>query len=248
VKDVKNGLQYSWHAILGTEVDLTKRINMNIEGYYKYFPQLSNINQNKITEDEAQFANVPDELKKDFIIESGQSYGVDFLMKYSDERLFLYAVYSYGVSERWDGFKLYYPVFDRRHNVNLVGTYIMGKKKDFEISLRWNLGSGLPFTPTAANYQNETFKGGVSTNYLTSNPTNVTTVLGDFNSERLPYYHRMDFTAKKRFEFKNKTELETIFSLTNLYNRRNIFYINRVTNKTIYQFPLLPSIGISFKF
>ena len=132
-KDVRNGLQYSWHAILGSEVDLTKKINLNVEGYYKYFPQLSNINQNKVVEDNAQFASTPDELKKDFIIESGQSYGVDFLLKYTDDRLFLWGVYSYGISNRWDGFKTYFPVFDRRHNVNLVGTYVLDKKKTMEM-------------------------------------------------------------------------------------------------------------------
>lgn len=245
---IKNGLQYSWHAILGTEFDLTKRMSLNVEGYYKYFPQLSNINQNKIVEDEAQFANVADEYKKDFIIESGQSYGIDFLLKYTRERLFFWGVYSYGMSNRWDGFKQYFPVFDRRHNVNLVGTYLIGKKKDAEISIRWNLGSGLPYTPTAANYQGENFSGGVTSNYLTNNPNSVSTILGDFNSERLPYYHRLDITAKKKFIFKNKTEMELIVSITNAYNRRNIFYVNRITNKTIYQFPFLPSAGLSYKF
>jgi hypothetical protein len=247
-KEIKNGLQYSWHAIAGTEVDVTRRINVNIEGYYKYFPQLSNINQNKIVEDEAQFAAVADVFKKDFIIESGQSYGIDFLIKYSNDRLFLWGVYSWGKSTRWNGFEQYFPVFDRRHNVNLVGTYLFGKKKDLELSIRWNLGSGLPFTPTAANYQSEPFKDGVTTNILESNPSTVSTYLGEFNSERLPYYHRLDITAKKQFEFKNKNVLEVIASVTNSYNRSNIFYVNRVTNKTIYQFPILPSVGISYKF
>lgn len=247
-RDIKNGLQYSWHAIFGTEVDLTKRINLNVEGYYKYFPQLSNINQNKIVEDVAQNANVADELKKDFIIESGQSYGLDVLVKYSKDRLFLWGVYSLGKSTRWNGFEQYFPVFDRRHNVNLVGTYLFGKKKDLELSVRWNLGSGLPFTPTAANYQSEQFQNGVTTDYLASNPKTVTSLLGEFNSQRLPYYHRLDITLKKQFEFKNKTVLEVTASITNAYDRKNIFYVNRVTNRTIYQFPILPSAGLSYKF
>jgi hypothetical protein len=128
----------------------------------------------------------------------------------------------------------------------LVGTYLFGKEKDLEVSIRWNLGSGLPFTPTAGNYQEENFSGGVTTDYLTSNPNYVETLLGDFNSERLPYYHRLDITVKKQFTFKNETNLEIIGSITNLYDRNNIFYVNRVTNRTIYQFPFLPSIGLSY--
>lgn len=247
-KTPSNGIQYSWHAIIGGEIDLTKKWSMNIEAYYKYFPQLSNININKSYDDIAEFASVPDESKKDFLIESGTSYGADLLLKYSEERLFLWGVYSYGKSVRWNGFNEYFPVFDRRHNVNLVGTYLFGKKKDLELSIRWNLGSGLPFTPTAAYFQGETFSDGVGTDYVNSNPNVISSSLDDLNSERLPYYHRLDITVKKQFIFKNKDVLELIASVTNVYDRRNIFYINRVSQETLYQFPVLPSIGLSYKF
>ena len=247
-KSVNNGLQYAWHAILGFEYDLTKRISVNVEGYYKYFSQLSNINANKLYEDNAANTDIPDVSKKDFIIESGESYGVDLLMKYNHNRLFIWGVYSYGKSNRWDGFQEYAPVFDRRHNVNFVSTYTFGKKKDLELSVRWNLGSGLPFTPQVGFYQAENFSQGVTTNYTTTNSNTITNKLGAYNSQRLPYYHRLDITVKKQFHFKNKTDLEIIASVTNAYNRKNIFYVNRITSAKIYQFPLLPSLGISYKF
>jgi hypothetical protein len=247
-KSIKNGIQYAWHAIVGAEYDLGKNISINLEGYYKYFTQLSNINQNKLYDDVSQFSQIDDVYKKDFIIEDGVSYGADLLIKYSKNRLFLWTVYSYGYSSRWDGFTEYFPVFDRRHNVNLVGTYMFGKKKDIELSVRWNLGSGLPFTPNAGFYQGENFQNGVGTDIITSNPSNVSTSLGTFNSQRLPYYHRLDITVKKHFEFKNKDILEIVGSITNVYNRNNIFYVNRVTSEEIYQFPILPSLGISYKF
>ena len=128
-KQTKNGLQYAWHAILGTEYDLGKSVTLTLEGYYKYFSQLSNINQNKLYNDIAQFDNIDDVFKKDFIIESGQSFGFDVLAKYNKDRLFLWGVYSYGYNTRWDGFQSYFPVFDRRHNINLVASYAFGKKK-----------------------------------------------------------------------------------------------------------------------
>lgn len=247
-KNPKNGLQYAWHAIAGFEYDITKKISANVEGYYKYFTQLSNINQNKQYPDDDQNPNIDDVYKKDFIIENGESYGVDVLMKYSGSRMFIWAVYSYGHSIRWDGDTTYYPVFDRRHNLNLVGTYLFGKKKDLELSIRWNLGSGLPYTPTIGNFEGQTFGGGVTTDYTTTNSNTITTNLGTLNSERLPYYHRLDITVKKRFIFKNESLIEVIASITNTYNRKNIFYINRVTNEKIYQFPFLPSLGLSYKF
>ncbi|MBI2258242.1 MAG: TonB-dependent receptor [Flavobacteriia bacterium] len=247
--EVKSAIQYSWHAIIGTEIDLNKYFNINLEGYFKYFPQLSNINQNKLyDDDDTKFGDIDDIYKKDFIIESGKTFGADLLLKYSKERWFLWGVYSYSYSTRWDGLISYYPVFDRRHNINLVATYLFGKKKNLELSFRWNLGSGLPYTPTAGFYQMETFNNGLSTDISTSNTSDPTLVLGQFNSQRLPFYHRLDMTVKKQFIFKNKTQMELIFSITNGYNRKNIFYKNRVNNKTIYQFPLLPSLGLSYKF
>lgn len=247
-RNPKNGLQFSWHAILGTEIDLTKYLSLNVEGFYKFFDQLSNINQNKIYEDNETFKDYPDELKKDFLIEAGDSYGVDFLLKYSKSRLYIWAVYSLQKSTRWDGFQEYAPVFDRRHNINLVGTYLFGAKKNTELSLRWNYGSGLPFTPTAGFYEQETFADGVTTDYTTSNAGNVSIDLAGFNEGRLPSYHRLDITVKKRFTFKNQSEIEAIASITNAYNRKNIFYVNRVTNEIIYQFPILPSLGLSYNF
>ncbi len=248
LKNPKNGLQISYHAIFGGEIDLSNKITVNLEGYYKYFPQLSNINVNKIYEDVSEFSDKSDYEKKDFLIESGQSYGADLLVKYSSDRLFLWGVYSLSKSTRWDGFAAYFPVFDRRHNVNLVGSYLFGSKKNLELNVRWNLGSGLPFTPTAGFYQGETLGSGSVTDYTTSNSTNYSILLGEFNSKRLPYYHRLDVTVKKRIKFANKTEMEIVGSITNTYNRKNIFYVNRVTNEVVYQFPLLPSMGISYKF
>lgn len=247
-KNPQNGLQISYHAILGTELDLSKNLTVNIEGYFKYFPQLSNINVNKLYDDVSEFSAVDDVYKKDFLIESGKSYGVDLLVKYAKDRLFLWGVYSLGKSTRWDGFIEYFPVFDRRHNLNIVGSYAFGKKKNLELNIRWNLGSGLPFTPTNGYYQPENFNNGATTNITTSNSSNIGILLGEFNSQRLPYYHRLDVTVKKQHTFENKTELEITVGVTNSYNRNNIFYVNRVTNKTIYQFPLLPSMGVSYRF
>ncbi|MDG1148149.1 MAG: hypothetical protein P8N52_07575, partial [Crocinitomicaceae bacterium] len=227
---------------------LTKKLSANVEGYYKYFSQLSNINQNKKYSDDAEHVLDPDVYKKDFILENGESFGADLLLKYTGNRMYLWGVYSYGHSTRWDGDTTYFPVFDRRHNVNLVGTYLFGKKKTLEVSVRWNFGSGLPYTPTVGFYENEPFTDGITTDPTTTNGDNPEILLGDFNSARLPTYHRLDLTIKKKFSLKNESELEIVGSITNLYDRKNIFYVNRATNETIYQFPVLPSFGLSYKF
>lgn len=248
MRDVRNGLQYAWHAILGAEFDIAKNLSLNVEGFYKYYDQLSNINVNKVYDDIPAFADMPDELKKDFLIESAQAYGVDFLVRYNLDRFHVWGVYSLMKTNRWDGYNSYFPVFDRRHNVNLVLAYQFGKKKNTEVDVRWNYGSGLPYTPTSGYYQNEDFQGGVNTDYQNTNPDYVSFSLGEFNSKRLPDYHRLDITVKHRFQLKKDMLLEVFASVTNAYNRKNIFYVSRVTNEVIYQLPILPSLGVSFKF
>jgi hypothetical protein len=129
-----------------------------------------------------------------------------------------------------------------------VASYAFGEKKNTELNVRWNLGSGLPFTPTAGYYQLENFSEGLTTDYVTNNPNTIATMLGTFNSQRLPYYHRLDITLKHTITTKAKNIFELVAGVTNAYNRNNIFYVNRITNQKIYQFPVLPSIGMSYKF
>jgi len=246
-QDVTTKLQKAKHLILGTEYDFGKRITANIEGYIKWYDQLTNLNRNKVFDDVPQYSDKPDFLKKDFIIENGKSQGVDVSLKYDYRRIYIWMVYSLSYSKRYDGIIEYSPHFDRRHNVNFLFTYILGKSLDWELSLRWNYGSGFPFTPTLGNYEQQNFQGGIGTDYTTSNG-NVGILYGDLGSKRLPDYSRLDFGLKKKFILGENAILEINFGITNVYNRNNIFYIDRITNQRVDQLPILPSLGVSFKF
>ncbi|MCF8276826.1 MAG: TonB-dependent receptor [Flavobacteriales bacterium] len=245
-KTINNPLQRAMHNIVGFEVDLGKRVTLNVEGYLKNFLQLSNVNRNKLFADDDQNAGVPDLLKKDFIIETGKAMGIDFVFKYSHKRLYLWAVYSLSKVTRYDGIREYYPLFDRRHNVNLVAAYTFGKDLNWEASVRWNLGSGFPFTQTAGFYENLVFTNGVNTDYTTQNGT-LGVQYGELNKGRLPYYHRLDLSVKRKFEV-GSTTLDIVVGLTNVYNRKNVFYIDRVRYERVNQLPILPSLGLSWQF
>ncbi len=245
-KEVRNPLQRAMHNIVGFEVDLGRRFSFNVEGYLKNFLQLSNVNRNKLFPDDDQNADVPDQLKKDFIIETGRAMGVDFVLKYSYKRLYAWAVYSLSSVTRYDGINEYFPLFDRRHNVNLVAAYTFGKNLNWEASVRWNLGSGFPFTQTAGFYENLVFTDGINTDYTTQNGQ-LGVEYGELNKGRLPFYHRLDLSVKRKFEI-GTTTLEAIIGITNVYNRENIFYIDRVRYERVNQLPILPSLGISWQF
>lgn len=234
-KDVNNPLQRAMHNIIGLEVDLGRRVSINVEGYLKNFLQLSNVNRNKLVESDP-----------DFIIERGRAMGVDFVLKYSYKRLYLWAVYSLSSVDRYDGIREYFPHFDRRHNVNLVGAYTFGKDLNWEASVRWNLGSGFPFTQTAGFYEDLVFTDGINTDFTTQNG-NLGVEYGELNKGRLPYYHRLDLSVKRSIEI-GKTTLDAIIGITNVYNRQNIFYIDRVRYERVDQLPILPSLGLSWRF
>ena len=163
--------------------------------------------------------------------------------------MYFWAVYDLGYVTRWDGMETYRPHFDRRHNINLVASYKFGKNDDrtWEIDARFNYGSGFPFTPTQGFYQNQTFGGGLNTNY-TNTQGSLGTLYGAYNSAQLPDYARLDINLKKTIEFKENSLLELSAGATNTLNRQNIFYVDRITSATVYQLPIMPTVSIGWTF
>jgi hypothetical protein len=215
--------------------------------YLKDFRQVTNINRNKLFNDTPEFEDKPDELKKDFIVETGQAYGADLQLKYEKGKLYLWGVYSYTYVDRFDGFQEYNPVWDRRHNVNLVASYAFAKYDSWKVNVRWNFGSGFPFTQTQGYYGSVPFNGNVNTNYLTSN-ADLAVIFGPLNQGRLPAYHRMDVGVTKIWKLDEHKQIDLDLSVTNAYDRQNIFYFDRVRFERVDQLPLLPSVGVSYKF
>ncbi|MBL7952992.1 MAG: carboxypeptidase-like regulatory domain-containing protein [Flavobacteriales bacterium] len=247
VRDVKNPLQRANHYVGGFEYDITPELTANFEVYLKDFRQVTNLNRNKIFNDTEEFADQPDALKKDFIIETGQAYGADLQLKYEKNKLFVWAVYSYTYVDRFDGFQRYNPVWDRRNNLNLVTSYAFGKFDAWKVNVRWNFGSGFPYTQTQGFYGDIPFNGDVNYDYTTSNAS-LGLLFGPLNQGRLPTYHRLDLGVTKTWRLDENQQVELDFSLTNAYDRQNIFYFDRVRFERVNQLPLLPSAGVSYKF
>jgi hypothetical protein len=247
VRKVKNPLQRAIHYIAGVEFDITELLNLNIEGYYRDFRQVTNTNRNKIFPDDGDNQDRPELLRKDFIIESGFAYGVDVVLKYEKKTAAVNLVYSYGNVDRWDGIRWYDPVFDRRHNINLVASEKFGPKRNWEVSMRWNLGSGLPFTQNQGFYEPAEVGGGISSDYTTTNSNTLGIQYAPLNEGRLPYYHRLDLSLHRSWKL-NKLVIDANASVTNLYNRMNVFYIDRVTGQRVDQLPVLPAVGVELSF
>lgn len=252
---ITSKLQKANHYVLGTEIDLTNDLTMNIEGYWKQFTQLTNLNRNKIYEDNSENAFESDLIKKDFMIEDGDAYGFDLSLKYENRHWYFWGVYALGfVNRNYEKYEngqvnliTYQPHFDRRHNVNLILTYTAGDLRQWEFSGRWNFGTGFPFTQVQGFYEFLSFQDGIYFDYTTTNGE-MGVIFGELNQGRLPTYHRFDIDAKRKFFFNEHTTLEVDLGVTNVYNRANVFYVDLITYETVHQLPVLPSLGLTLSF
>ena len=252
-KPINSYLQKANHFIIGAEFDVAKNATVNLEGYWKDFVQLTNINRNKIYADTP--SEIPDLLKKDFTKETGDAYGFDVSLKYEDQHWYLWAVYALGfVTREYEkavegGVELtqYAPHFDRRHNINVILTYTAGAKRQWEFSGRWNFGSGFPFTQVQGFYEYYSFQDGINFDYTTTNGE-LGVLFGELNGGRLPTYHRFDLDVKRKFFFTENINLEADLGVTNVYNRNNVFYVNLITSDIARQLPILPTLGLTLTF
>ena len=96
--------------------------------------------------------------------------------------------------------------FDAPHNFIWSHNYNL---KKVEFSLGWRFRSGIPYTVKTAELNN-------------SNRLKI--VFNDLNTERLPNYKRLDFSARYKFYFKRDKNIkgQLGFTLQNILNRRNI--------------------------
>ncbi len=244
-------LQQALHLVLGAEVEAGERVFINVEGYLKDYPTIINYNRDKLL-NEYDHPDKPQIITRDFILESGTAWGMEATLDYRAERLSLALVYSFAKTERTyeaaSGEKVTYPPhFDRRHNINILGSFLFGREQSWEVGARWNLGSGFPFTPSKGYFESNTIDDLQIGNLMEQNGT-LDIFYGTYNAGRLPAYHRLDLSLKKRFMTTGRVGIEAELNVVNVYNRENIYYIDRATNETVYQLPVLPGLRLGITF
>lgn len=232
---ISRNLQFARHWVVGIETDLSDALTIDGEVYVKDFNQLININREKIKSQDP-----------DYIAERGLAIGLDLLLKYRLPHTTFQVSYSLARNTRYYGTQVYAPIFDRRHNLNAIASHNFGKNKSWELNGRFSLGSGFPFTQTVGFFEQQKFPGGIDANPITGNG-NLGIFYGgpdNYNRGRLPFYHRFDASVKKTWRMDKRFQYAFIAAATNIYNRENLFYIDRVTLTRINQLPILPTLTI----
>ncbi len=213
----------------------------SVEGYYK---QLNNQIEflNGVLDN---FDNT--KIEQNIITGSGKAYGLEFYLKKKTGQTT--GSVSYTLSRTLRQFDEinngdWFPAkYDRIHDLTLTLSH--------QLTDRWNLSAvfvyatGNAMTLPTGRY---VIQGNVANDYSA------------VNSFRMPAYHRLDISAAYQLKKRAKWESSLIFSIYNVYNRANPYYIYfqvkgdidnyylSVAPKKISLFPILPSIVYSFKY
>ena len=221
------------HYVLAIEGNLLPSLAASLQGYIKDYTSLTLYNSNKV------FPADPD-----YLSGTGIARGIEFLLRYGSSLMDLYGSYALaGVTVSADGVT-YAPRYDRRHTVKAIGTlHIL---EGLDATVRWEYGSGYPFTQGAGSYSRLTL-GDIGTDPNPDGMGGTAVALGAKNAARLPAYHRMDAGVSYRITvgmFRGTVGASVI----NLYNAKNILYFDRNTGKTTYMIPFLPTASFTLEF
>jgi hypothetical protein len=259
--------QQSKQIALGLAKDLEKpALTLTLEGYYKRMDNILNYKEGSsflsITGENANELSWEDNVTAG----KGWSYGTEFLIQKKTGKLSGWIGYTLSWT-KWQfpelNFgKTFYPRYDRRHDLSVVGIYEINKR--ITLSATWVYGTGNALTLPVSRYT------GVTDNFYTvfNNGKNYTSWFGprvseygEKNSFRAEAFHRMD-VAIQFHKKKKRHERTWEFGVYNVYNRRNPFFYDisedsKFDGKTITTtntlkryslFPFLPSFSYNFKF
>jgi len=234
-------VQAAWHAILGYRTSLPAGIEISAESYWK---RLQNLFIGEWTAYPRFTTNIQPA--------KGRSYGFDLRAEIRRPRIYSYITYGFSNTryraeqaelELWYGTETldFRPPHDRRHQLNML---VSGTIKEFDVSARWEFGSGLPFSRVVG------FDGFVLVNDIIDPfdvPVDRRVIYERPFSGELPAYHRLDISVSRKFTFTN-VDLTVQGSVINAYNRKNLFYLDVFTLRQSDQLPIVPSLGVKLDF
>ncbi len=225
------------HFILGYRTQLTPWLEAASEGFFKRM-------RNLYVAEWTAFPRLTTRLQP----ADGIAFGMDLRFDLRLRNLYGYVTYGLSFVEYearqstlllWYGSETlrYTPPHDRRHQINaLLSTTLVG----FDLSARWQFGSGLPFN-RALGFDGFVLLDG-DIDPFTEPGSRRVIYERPFNG-RLPTYHRLDVSAERPFRI-GSLEAKALISVINVYDRRNLFYLDVFTLRRADQLPFIPTFGL----
>lgn len=210
-----------------------------------YFKDMKNLTEYK--EGYSPFTEITSGLEYQYTQGNGYGYGIEFFINKTKGKFTGWIGYTLSWARRkfpeLNGGKEFYAKNDRRHDISLMLSYEI--LPNLNTSLIWVYATGNTMTVPVGFY----FLG-----------YNLVTEYSEKNAYRIDPYHRLDISVNWTIKRTEKFEHSLNFSVYNVYNRRNPFFISINTqmnsetfslNNTAYKmslFPIMPSISWNFKF
>lgn len=261
--------QQSQQVAIGLAKDLPGRnLALTVEGYYKTMSNIINYKEGAsflLLNDPGSANNV--RWEDNVTAGRGWSYGAEVLLQRKTGRLSGWVGYTLSWTQ-WqfaeiNGGQPYYPKYDRRHDVSVVGIYEINKR--ITLSGTWVYGTGNALTIPVGRY--DAFRPGTTyagtTGGQLAGLLQNSRIVDDYgtqkNSFRAEPYHRFDVGVQFRKQKKHHLRTWEV-SVYNLYNRRNPFFYrlesvaqaanepNRTALIRYSVFPLVPSVSYFFSF
>ena len=214
----------------------------SVEIYYKDMQNMIEYKEGSSPE-----ATVNDNTDNSFTFGQGWSYGVEFFLKKRTGDFTGWIGYTWSKTERlFDEINqgtVYPAKYDRRHDLSVVGSYSINKR--LVLSATFVYATGNAITVPIASYN---IDGWFVNEYSPR------------NSYRIKPYHRADISLTVKSKESKKYKSSWNFSVYNVYNRRNVYFINftstgsfaemPIVNLTeeVSLFPVLPSVTWNFNF
>lgn len=249
--------QIGWQASVGYFRNFMKNmLETSVEVYYKQLKNLIAYEEGALPGD-----NVNDNTDNLLVFGTGYSYGVELFVKKTYGKFTGWVGYTLSKTDRIfpdlnNGNK--FPAkYDRRHDLSVVASYKLNSRWVFSSAFIYATGNTLTL-PTSWYVHDQD----LLFNY------------GQRNSTRMAPYHRLDISAtwysKEYKEYTDPTTGETVkkkkkfrsnwaFSIYNVYNRANPFFLYvdndgdflqgnfEITVKQVTLFPIIPSVTWNFE-
>ena len=220
------------------------RYNISLEAFYKDI-------QNRLDYIDGAELIANNTIEQVLLRGQSEAKGIEFLLRKNDGKLTGWVAYTLsrslqqtqGRTPQETGIangSWYFTPFDKTHDISLTASYQGNSRWRFNTNFLFQ--SGQPITYPNGQY---TFMDFSIPNYETR------------NSSRLPSYHRLDLSASYTPNQKQqKSTGEWVFSIFNVYNRKNAaslrFEQNRETGQNeairLSIFGIIPSVTYNFKF
>jgi hypothetical protein len=236
------GVPEAIHAIAGYRRAINRRLNVSFETYAK---KLNNL----FIPEWTAYPRFTTRIQP----AEGRVLGADFRIEYQKGAFNGFATYGLSnvrYSAKQESLELWYgsneldfrPAHDRRHQINAVASLDL---KPFDIDVRWQFGSGLPYSRAlgfdgfmVVDGDLDVFSDAGSRRVIYEEPYNGT----------LPTYHRLDITLERTMQVASEVNLKAVAGVINMYDRQNLFYLDVFTLRRVDQLPLIPTFGLKLEY